>query len=273
MVENVYDDFITILDSSATLGHSERFRLASTHYAATFPGFYASGGLKRLSDRDLYFLQLAAESLLALSFFPEAEEHAVRSYRELVSRGNMRTVNVNAYYTSMIYAAKFDAAREVEDYVTVPRITVRTRTFALADQRRVVHAINEDRRSFDLRVEDALVDGIYFVGHPFCRWTRNALSDLGAHAEAAAVLETNTVFLAPKNTILQGRDPTDGVPEFAVVMNQADWPEIAIWTLPTIVFIKDGTPFRTISGWPAASRVPEFVDAVRVMRESDEPRR
>ena len=111
---------------------------------------------------------------------------------------------------------------------------------------------------------------VFVVGHPGCRFSRNAVAAIAADPELAKAMNTAAIWLTAPFTSL-----TDGPvlawnrehPDYAYryVESVTDWPEINYWGTPSFYFMKDGRLVKKLVGWPEGGRRDDLQAGLRAI--------
>ena len=257
-VDDAYDQLLARMQLISAESPSELRdkRLYEAYLHAVAP-YRDEKVMPALSGRDLYYLQLMAEASLFYSYQSQVAVDAERFYRQSIDSNDFDESASRIFYRSMLLASEWSKAQQVESSLppSVSVIRVRRRD-ARDDGREVLSPASPD--VFEVTSAQPLRNGVYFVGHRDCAWTRKALTDISAQPFLKAWLDEKTLFLAPRNTILQGVQDPGRLPAFQIVLDPREWPEIDSWNLPTFVFVANGKVVDSFSGWPSQDALKDF---------------
>lgn len=232
----------------------ERMYMAYLHAVAPYRD---GNAVHAFSGRDLYYLQLMAEASLFYSYREQVAVDAERFYRHAVDAKEFDASASRIFYRSMLLAGEWEKAREVEDRLVSSVSVIRVlQGGGQAEGRAVLTPVAAD--VLEATSVQPLRDGVYVVGHHGCAWTRKALTDILAQPDLKEFLAGRSLFLAPRNTVLQGSQDANRFPTFQIVMDPRQWPEIGSWDLPTFVFVENGEVVDGFSGWASQDALQAF---------------
>lgn len=269
-IEARYDRLLQLMQEYEVnqQSRSAKASLLASHYKDRFLDPLNEDEIGRLDSRDLYFVQLAAEAVLSLAPDQEIKGHAQAVFHELGSRDDLSRANFVAYYRSLVFSRDFEAAELLRGQVGDAALPFRVISPGrAAPGTRSVLARSAGGELLIIREAEPLNNGVYLIGHPYCAWTRRAMSDLASDETTRRYIVNSGYLISPFGTIFQSDyERIQGMPEFEIVVQESQWPEITHWSLPTFVFVAEGEVVMSFTGWPGSERLSLFrqgMDATR----------
>lgn len=267
VAEAAYDGFMNFFYEARDSAQSYEDQAAATleRYNVIFTTFHSNDGIERLPARDLYFLQLASELVLSLTFDETVFGHARALFTELQNREELSRASYVAYYRSLVFSKDFESAESIRETVGAAAIPWNVvGSSRISPGSRSVLVRDTSKEQLTVRSHAGYKNGVYIVGHPYCVWTQRALTDLEKALNIFDKEVAKVHLISPFQTIFQSDyEWPAGHPDFEIVIDESNWPEISSWELPTFVFIGDGEVLLSFSGWPSSSRLELFQEGLR----------
>lgn len=221
--------------------------------------------LPNLSTRDLHDLLLATETVAALAPDAELSKYATTALDVLEQRSEAVRPHYISFYQTQIFLNNYDNAARSQPYLLglLPSINILNLEENISPPSLLVRT--SDYNSYERVEYSKLSDGVYFIGHHSCSWTRKALLDIEKDAYASEFFSSSAVYISPHNTILQ--PAASSKVEFLVAWDPNEWPEIDNWSMPSFYFVKDGSIIHVVRGWPNSSALNDIHIGINKVRQ------
>lgn len=232
-------------------------------------------GIRTIKSKRLETLFNAVQTIAFYSEAPEPAKTLHAILDEALRRNNIQRQESwpSAVYASYIKARLFEQANQLA--LRFPHLT-----FEKLPEFKDQHSkdtpypslmeLQNDGKTL-IRLPFPLPSGghIIVVSHPFCHFSRNALSAITSDLELESIFINHSTWIMPTKDsldiegVLQANN--ESLLKYRYVYLQSEWPEIDYWGTPAFYFYKNGNLLQKIVGWPEEGRKKEILEALQLI--------
>lgn len=183
------------------------------------------------------------------------------AFSELERRGGATAERTLLMQNAYVKGREFEKAAKLASGHMEYNLPAIPRSGWVNPRKQGVPIVYDVKRSGQLLVPERAKKGgrqILMAGAPGCHASRNALRDIAAAPELAAIFKKRGRLLFAGNDIPSVEEWNKSHNLKYWLADSADWPEMDFSQVPTFYFVEDGRLVHSFSGWPKAGNMDEI---------------